>query len=290
MPTLYALDLTALPGSDPLWRALRGSASSLRRAEKPRDLPGDGFASPLGYWFTDAASWTMGGSPLRVEVVDSREMDGASHAIGDGQPPTDAAAGHRTRVRLELAAGGAPLTGSSSGACPLIIEIDARTARVGVNTETWPSVREPVLLVIAQYWRFRAVDHVLDDLSDWARAGLQDRGFLGPIRPRHTRPLRACRRAFQELLLDLPDFEGLLTNPRRYLASGRPLRLYRALAVRLALYRQRCLIDERVEVVEAVLDSLVESLHHYQALASQIVLELVIVAVLLVDVGLYFLG
>jgi hypothetical protein len=39
--------------------------------------------------------------------------------------------------------------------------------------------------------------------------------------------------------------------------------------------------------LEAVFDSLAESLNHLQALALQVVLEVAIVIVLLVDVGLY---
>ena len=102
-----------------------------------------------------------------------------------------------------------------------------------------------------------------------------------------VRDLRPARRTLQALILDLPDFEGALTNPRGCLAAGRSVRLYRVLAVRLGLDRWRREIDERIEVVEAIFDSLVESLNHYQSLAFQIALELVIVAVLLLDAGLF---
>ncbi len=78
-----------------------------------------------------------------------------------------------------------------------------------------------------------------------------------------------------------------MTNPRGCLAAGRPVGLYRVLAARLGLNRWRREIDERIEVVEAIFDSLVESLNHYQSLAFQIALELVIVAVLLLDAGLF---
>jgi hypothetical protein len=78
-----------------------------------------------------------------------------------------------------------------------------------------------------------------------------------------------------------------LTDPRGYLPPGRPVRIYRALAARLGLVRRRRLIDERVE---AVLDSLAESLDHFQARLLQVVLELLIVAVPLLEIALDFLG
>jgi uncharacterized Rmd1/YagE family protein len=122
---------------------------------------------------------------------------------------------------------------------------------------------------------------------DWARSDLTKDGFISLIRRRRSRELHSHRRKLEALILDLPDFEVLLTNPRAGLAPGRPIRLYRALARQLSLDRRRRAIDERIEVIEAVLDSLADSLNHLQALAFQIALELAIVALLLLDVGLY---
>ncbi len=107
------------------------------------------------------------------------------------------------------------------------------------------------------------------------------------IRPRRACELHERRRQLQTLILDLPSFERLLTNPRAQIAQGRSVRIYRALAAQLALQRWRCAIDERVEVVEAVLDARAESLKRLQGMVSQIVLELVIVAVLVLDIALY---
>ncbi len=42
------------------------------------------------------------------------------------------------------------------------------------------------------------------------------------------------RRVLQALILDLPDFEVFLTNPRDRLVPGRPVRIYRALRDSLA--------------------------------------------------------
>jgi hypothetical protein len=170
----------------------------------------------------------------------------------------------------------------------LTLEINHEMAKIAVDAETWKSVGETVLLVVAQFWRFGAIDRMLDEFSDWAREDLAaPPGFRSVIRPRRARELRARYRTLQTLILDLPDFEAALTNPRGCLSPGRAISLYRALAARLGLNRWRQEIDERVEVVEAIYDSLAESLNHYQSLAFQIVLELVIVAVLLLDAGLF---
>jgi hypothetical protein len=288
MPTLHALDLTELPGTDALWRPQPGLHR--QRLKPPPELPCDGFASPLGYWFAAAGSWATGLAPLRVEILDLAELDAGNRAVAtevmDGAAPKGGC-----RVQLDLPAGRGR-SNEPSLPCRLALEIDAGTAhaRVGVDAGAWSSISEPVLLVIAQFWRFHAIDRLLDELTDGARGDLENTGLKRLIHWRRTRALHARRRSFQALLLDLPDFEGPLTNPRGYLDPGRPVRIFRALAAQLGLDRWRDVLDERAEVVEAVLDSLVESLHHVQALAIQIVLELIIVAVLLFDVGLYFLG
>jgi hypothetical protein len=170
----------------------------------------------------------------------------------------------------------------------LTLEINHERANIRVDRETWESVSEPVLLVVAQFWRFGAIDRKLDELSEWARQDLATTGGLrSVIRPQRARALRARCRTLQELILDLPDFEAALTNPRGCLAAGSAARLYRALAARLGLGRWRDEIDERIEVVEGIFESLAESLNHHQSLAFQIALELIIVAVLLLDAGLF---
>jgi hypothetical protein len=65
------------------------------------------------------------------------------------------------------------------------------------------------------------------------------------------------------------------------------------LATKLDLHRQRRALDERIEIVEAVLDAQNESLNHLQALAFQVVFEMAIVLLLLLDCSLVlwdFLG
>ncbi len=328
MQTLYALDLTDTPDTERLWRKQPGSllkrAPALDSSTNLPELPPSGFASPLGFWFAAADSWTNGTPRFRVELFDPDERGRTNP--GDDPLPRDGLSERRTiRVRLRAPAGRA--RDNTKPTLTIVLEIDSNAARVDVDADTWSNVGGTVLFAVAQYWRFGAIDRRLGELSAWARDDVAKTGGIpSVIRPGRSRELRARRRMLQSLILDLPDFEGALTNPRGHLkragemiggpltpalspkgASGngggtrtpaltreawgltRRVRLYRRLSASLGLDRWRCEIDERVEVVEAVFDSLTESLDHFQSLAFQIALELIIVAVLLLDVALYFL-
>ena len=161
---------------------------------------------------------------------------------------------------------------------------------IWVDAATWANVGETVLFTVAQYWRLTAIDRSLDELSDWARHDLESNtGFARMLRRSRSLELRARRQTLQKLILDLPLYEGPLTNPRGHLPSGRAVVLYRKLSSWLGLNRRRQEIDERIEVVESIFDSLSDSLNHAQAFAFQIALELAIVALLLIDIGIYFL-
>jgi hypothetical protein len=280
MQTLYALDLTEIKGVDNIWRPRR---SATHRTENRLELPHDGFASPLGFWFATAESWGTVATPLRVEVFDPGEQDAPDYNSRD-RSCSFAVACHSYRAQLRLKAKQTQSAGSSTS---LFLEIDRSTARIGIARDSWSSVSETILIIVAQFWRFVAIDDLLDELVDWARSDLAKDGFISLIRRHRSRELHSHRRKLQTLILDLPDYEVLLTNPRAGLAPGRPIRLYRTLAGQLSLDRHRRAIDERIEVIEAVLDSLADSLNHLQALAFQIALELAIVALLLLDVGLY---
>jgi hypothetical protein len=289
MQTLYALDITGTRAADWLWRRqplAKGQGSAAEPAVLNRELPPGGFTSPLGYCFAAAPSWTSELPLLRVEFSDyGGQSKLASDRENSARTGASASRTVRTRLRLPAPAGRGR---TQQALLPLTLEINHEMARIGVDAETWESVRETVLLIVAQFWRFSAIDRQLDELSDWARRDLA--ATAGPrnlIWPRRARALRAQGRSLQALILDLPHFEAALTNPRGWLAAGPPVRLFRALATRLGLNRWRHEIDERIEVVEAVFDSLAESLNHHQSLAFHIALELVIVALLLLDVGLF---
>ena len=85
-------------------------------------------------------------------------------------------------------------------------------------------------------------------------------------------------------MLDLPCFEGPLIDPRGYFASFRAAKLFQALVKRLELDSWRALIDERIEIVEATLEALVEEQRHNDALTCEIGLEVLIFLALLADI------
>jgi hypothetical protein len=244
-----------------------------------------GFASCLGFSFALEASWGDQAPPFRVHVFGPDEKGSGGGGVGDGLPSLPGAA-RSARTRVVLAQRERSHAGSVRA---LVLDVDDLTARVEVDSEDWPGLAPVVLAAVAEFWRFRAIERRLGELEDWARADLGDTRLRTLMRPRRARALRAHHRALQALLLDLPVFEGALTDPATVVSPGRPARLFRLLAARLGLPRWRRLIDERVEVIEAVLDSLSQSLDHLQSLVWLVGLEVVIVAVLLVDTGLYLL-
>jgi hypothetical protein len=290
MHKLHAVDLTESPGADSLWRKREDSRYVPKPANpiSPRDLklPLEGFSSPFGFWFAEADSWKTGPPRLTVEFLEPVEHERANRAELASVRETTAAC-RTVRTRLKASRGKAR---DRTQALPLVLEIDASLARIWVDTATWSEVGETVLFTVAQFWRLTAIDRALDALSDWARRDLErNTGFVGMLKRERSRELRARRQALQKLILDLPLHEGALTNPRGHLPSSRAVVLYRRLSSWLGLYRQRGEIDERIEVVESIFDSLSDSLNHAQALSFQIVLELAIVALLLIDIGIYFL-
>jgi hypothetical protein len=290
MHTLYALDLTGPDEKHSAWRTSRGPSGHRNRdsafGKIPPDLPSDGFASPFGFWFAPAPSWQTPPPRFRVEFVaiDDTHSPRQRHAETIEQASST---GRAVGARRRAPAG----RSSRQSSLPLDLEIDSNIARISVDVDTWLRVGETVLFAVAQYWRFTAINRTLDELSEWSRRDLASNSrFLSVINRARSRQLRALRRSLQTIILDLPLFEGPLTNPHGHCSSSRAVRLYRRLCRRLELGRFRREIDERIEVVETVLDSLSASLDHYQALAFQIALELIIVAVLLLDVGLYFVA
>ncbi len=151
------------------------------------------------------------------------------------------------------------------------------------------SVGETVLLVVAQFWRFGAIDRKLDELSDWSRHDLARAvGFRNAIRRQRSRRAARSPTITTSTHPRPARFRGR-TRQTRGVTSPRDARsvFIAALAARLGLDRWRHEIDERIEVVEAIFNSLTESLNHLQSLAFQVALELIIIAVLLLDAGLF---
>ena len=157
MQTLYALDLTEIQGADNIWRPRRS-------AEHPTK---NHLRCPTTALFHHSASGLP--PPSHGEQLLHRcgsrfltSADKVRDYSSEARLRSLAVACHSYRARLRLKAKQAQSAGSSTS---LFLEIDPSIARIGIAPDSWSSVSETVLL-IAQFWRFLAIDHLLDKLVD----------------------------------------------------------------------------------------------------------------------------
>ena len=170
-----------------------------------------------------------------VEVFDPGEKAN-SNDVGVVPYEKYAIKGNTRRARLRLKARLASNTGLATH---LFLQIDPATATIGIEPQSWSKVSGIVLLVVAQFWRFLAIDQSLDELTNWVRTDLATGGLAHRFGPSRSCALRSRQHKFQRLLLDLPDVEAYLTDPRSGLSSSHSVQLYRALARWLGLNHRR---------------------------------------------------
>ena len=108
----------------------------------------------------------------------------------------------------------------------------------------------------------------------------------GPSTLRARRRLEATAREVRALLVDLPHFEGPLTDPLMYCSSERSAQTYATLAEKLRLEEWCELIDEKAEAVEDTYEALTEKLFEYKNFAAEALLEILIVAILLAELAI----
>jgi hypothetical protein len=283
MTRLRASDISLLRGADPLWRR-RSSGLAGEGGCEPYELvarhglPRRGFASPLGFWFAPAGDWTNP-PPYRLEVAPTRRPGARVHA-GDGMP------GIAEGRRLGVVVAPPRRPGVSEPPPPMALEVAGRSARIEVDEAAWPEARAAGLLAVATCWRLEALDGALDRLTDRARMTLERPGRSAQARRDEPGSCwQALHREAYALILDLPEFEGPLTDPSSFLPSREAARLYRRLCGRLGLFAWRDRLDERAEVLEGLLETLTAGRDHRQAIALQIGLEALIIAVLAAEVA-----
>jgi hypothetical protein len=273
MSILRARDLTVLRGADPLWR--RRSSTAVEEACEPYELvakhglPRGGSASPMGFWIAPAEDWASP-PPYRLEVASTPRPGAMIHA-GNGVPGVAEGRCLRAVVAAGRRSGASPEEASG-----LALEVAGRSARIVFDEAAWPEAREAGLLAVATAWRLEAIDGALDRLTDHARPMLGRRG-------RPSWP--ALHRDAHALILDLPEFEGPLTDPASFVRTREAARVYRRLCRRLGLLAWRDRIDERVEVLEGLLATHAARREHRQAIALQVALEVLIIALLAADVA-----
>jgi hypothetical protein len=69
------------------------------------------------------------------------------------------------------------------GGAGLHLRIDSTKARIDVERENWLQVSGVVILTVAQFWRFVAIDRSLDEFVNWVRGHLTTNGFFKRLRP-----------------------------------------------------------------------------------------------------------
>ncbi len=256
--TLVATDLAKAATRDDSWRRLCRVAS----------------VAETGPWTTSAGHQFAEGSiaaasmDLHVLVVSPGEMGpcvGAETAAARGP------------VRLATPEG------------ELVIELDRDRARLRIEPSAWSACAAPVLLAISIGWRLAEIERRLDELSEWSRGQLGRGGEL-LLGGSSGKALDRCHREIKALILDLPCCEGALDDPGGFFGSRDERRLFRRLVRRLGLDGWRTRVDERVEIVEAAVDSLVDGHRHRQGLRYAAVFECLILAALLADIAIHLLS
>ncbi len=140
-----------------------------------------------------------------------------------------------------------------------------------------------MLLAICQYWRFQALDREIDRLTIEAEGDLDHASMAVPASLWDRKRLLSHARAMRALMLDLPHFEGSITDARSYLSTERAVASYRMLAERLHLEEWCESIDDRAEAIEDAYGSVTEKLCEFRNFAVGSTLEIIIVVILVVD-------
>jgi hypothetical protein len=266
---IQAIDLVGRPEHRALWRS--AGAATLPAP----GLPGGGQASPLGYWL---AGLPEGASPSPGAPVISFRSPTEPPA-----PPADSGPGPGRRPPLTVR-----VKPTHTGDGDLILVLSPTSAQVHATPAAWQAVAEPVLLAICQYWRFAAVDAELDRLTALAHGDIGHAAMPGLSSLRDRRRLADVARDVRALLVDLPHFEGPLTDPLPYLSTERAGQTFETLAEKLHLEEWCELIDERAEAVEDTYEAVTEKLFEYKNFAAEALLEVLIVVILLAELA--FMG
>ncbi|MDB5349777.1 MAG: hypothetical protein JWN86_1024 [Planctomycetota bacterium] len=265
---IQARDMTASPEMRPVWRRRRSAQAEamLNPARAP------GWPSPMGFWLEDLAdrSSTIPAGSHQIQILPPGTETTAGHEIA-GTPRTGRIGRPVQTVRMKGMDG------------ELVLTIGDQTAQVVASPATWNVLSEPVLLAICQYWRFQALDTEIDRLTVEAEGDLNHAAMAVPASLWDRKRLLAHARSVRALLLDLPHFEGPITDPLPYLSTERAVASYRLLVEKLHLDEWCEAIDDRAEAVEDAYASVTEKLNEFRNFAVGSTLEIAIIAILVVD-------
>jgi hypothetical protein len=273
---LRAVDLWPDPAYRPLWK---GDRPFDDEGAPPAGLPADGSASRMGYWLSPHP----GSTP---QAPGALTVTFTAHGEGAGPLPDALARSPHGRHACARPVQTVRVKSPSAGEGDVILAIGPGGARVTTTPAAWKTLSEPVMLAACQYWRFAALDAEIARLTELAHGDLDHSNMpgVGTLKA-HRRVVRAARDA-RALMLDLPHFEGPLTDPFPYCSSERSAQVFENLAEKLRLEEWCELIDERAEAVEDAYEALTEKLFEYKNFAWEAVLETLIIVILLAELSL----
>ena len=168
----------------------------------------------------------------------------------------------------------------------LVLAVGPAGAEVFTSPAAWEALSEPVLLVVAQYFRFQAVDQALARLGEEARRDHAHAAMAGLRTWRQQRRLVANGCEVLDLASDWAHFAGLYSDPARYCTSDRAAEEYATLADALNFEGWCERIDYRLENVQEAYEVIVDKLFHYKLFAWGMALEAAIVV--LISLGLLY--
>lgn len=270
LTSIQAVDLTGVPTKRAIWRRWRSFSDGVAR-EATTSLA-TGWPSPMGYWLAPlVAPHVAATQGARVLQVCAPGEDAAVDALLQPTPTPGGLGRPSQTIRLKGPDG------------ELVLTIGGSTARVVASDATWDAMSEPVLLAACVYWRFQAIDAEIDRLTVEAENDLAHATMAVPSSLWNRKRLLGHARAVRAVMIDLPHFEGPLTDPYPYLSSDRAVQTFRTLAEKLHLEEWGESIDDRAEAVEDIYASVTEKLNEFRNFAVGSILEVTIIVILLAE-------
>lgn len=265
---LVGVDLTG----DPRWSEERlASCVSTEPDGRSAGLPSDGFVSPIGFLFTVAKAPDEDRALLRVSVQNYSDQSAIDRAVARLRK-----SGHVSIVNLRCL---------EPADCELTLVVGAMGAEVFADDAAWAALAEPVLLYVAQYARYCAIEREFLKLQAEARRDHHHAVDAG------LRSLRAQRRLTQTSL-DVRDrvsdwtyFSGPAADPRRACSSEEALGACAILAEKLEIEPWTEGVGALVEDVEQTYETLSDKLFQYRLFLWAACLEIVIAGLI---IGLFF--
>ena len=232
-------------------------------------LPAGGSANPMGFWIAPVSSVSEAADPaLTISVYDK------------GSKP-EAAPPHVWNTANVVRA---PQSTSIKAAGVRDGEITIHISPAGVivlaNPAAWEACSEVIRLTVSQYWRFLELERTFEAYGPIVR-------HIHSLASKSTvkswvqqKDLLKLDLEIRNRIQDIPLFDGLLSDPYRYLSSEREVELYWELFEELSLEGWCERIDENVEITAQTVEVVLDKLFHYKLFALSMAVEICIVGLI----------